>query len=52
MTASSPEAGAKGITCLAWEFEMDLRMVCDALEQELGVRIKLIQIPREIMEKN
>ena len=31
---------------------MDLRMVCDALERELGLRIKLIQIPREIMEKN
>lgn len=29
-----------------------LRMECDALEQEFGVRIKLIQIPREIMEKN
>jgi len=44
--------GAKEITCLAWEFEMDLRMVCDALEKEFGLRIKLIQIPREIMEKN
>src|SRR6185312_9193083 len=32
--------------------EMDLRMVCDALERELGLKIKLIQIPREIMEKN
>jgi hypothetical protein len=31
---------------------MDLRMECDALEREFGVRIKLIQIPREIMEKN
>jgi len=45
-------AGAKEVACLAWEFEMDLRMMCDALERELGVRIKLIQIPREIMEKN
>ncbi len=45
-------AGAKELCCLAWEFEMDLRMVCDALESELGLRIKLIQIPREIMEKN
>jgi adenine-specific DNA-methyltransferase len=49
---AAKEAGAKEVACLAWEFEMDLRMVCDALERELGVRIKLIQIPREIMEKN
>lgn len=44
--------GAREVTCLAWEFEMDLRMLCNALEKELDVRIKLIQIPREIMEKN
>src|SRR5262249_23090544 len=49
---AAKEAGAREIACLAWEFEMDLRMVCDALERELGVKIKLIQIPREIMEKN
>ena len=44
--------GARELTCLAWEFEMDLRMVCDDLEKELGVKIKLVRIPREIMEKN
>lgn len=49
---AAKEAGAKEVACLAWEFEMDLRMVCDALEREFDVRIKLIQIPREIMEKN
>jgi hypothetical protein len=49
---AAKEAGAKEVACLAWEFEMDLRMVCDAIEKELGVKIKLIQIPREIMEKN
>jgi adenine-specific DNA-methyltransferase len=49
---AAKEAGAKELACLAWEFEMDLRMLCDALEREHGVRIKLIQIPREIMEKN
>ena len=38
--------------CLAWEFEMDLRLDCHALEAELGVKIKLVPIPREIMEKN
>ena len=31
---------------------MDLPRVCDDLEKELGVRIKLIRIPREIMERN
>jgi hypothetical protein len=29
-------AGAKEVACLAWEFEMGLRMECDALEQEFG----------------
>jgi adenine-specific DNA-methyltransferase len=46
------EAGAKEVACLAWEFEMDLRLTCNSLEQEHGIKIKLIQIPREIMEKN
>ncbi|HZM06679.1 MAG TPA: DNA methyltransferase, partial [Candidatus Saccharimonadales bacterium] len=46
------EAGAKEVHCLAWEFEMDLRLVCHELEASQGVLIKLIPIPREIMEKN
>jgi adenine-specific DNA-methyltransferase len=45
-------AGGRECYCLAWEFEMDLRLTVAALEQELGVRLKLIQIPREIMERN
>lgn len=49
---AAKDAGANDLTCLAWEFEMDLRMMCDALEREWGLHIKLIQIPREIMEKN
>ena len=49
---AAKEAGAQEIACLAWEFEMDLRMICNALEKEHGLKIKLIQIPREIMEKN
>lgn len=44
--------GGLELRCLAWEFEMDLRMVCDDLEKELGLKIKLVRIPREIMEKN
>ncbi|HEY4301287.1 MAG TPA: DNA methyltransferase [Candidatus Didemnitutus sp.] len=46
------DVGANEVHCLAWEFEMDLRLVCHELEAETGVRIKLIPIPREIMEKN
>jgi len=45
-------AGGKEVYCLAWEFEMDLRQYCLSLESELGIKIKLIPIPREIMEKN
>ena len=46
------EAGAKEVHCLAWEFEMDLRLICLELEAAEGIKIKLIPIPREIMEKN
>jgi DNA modification methylase len=49
---AAASSGAKEIVCLAWEFEMDLRIECNRLESELGVKIKLIMIPREIMEKN
>jgi len=46
------QAGAKECYCLAREFEMDLNLTTAALEKELGIKLKLIQIPREIMEKN
>jgi len=46
------EVSGTEVHCLAWEFEMDLRLVCHELEAETGVRLKLIPIPREIMEKN
>ena len=46
------QAGGKDCYCLAWEFEMDIRLRAEAIRQELGVRLKLIQIPREIMERN
>jgi len=46
------QAGGKQCYCLAWEFEMDLRLTTAALEKELRVKLMLIQIPREIMEKN
>jgi len=44
--------GAKKLICLAWEFEMDLRLRARALETELGLDIQLKYIPREIMEPN
>lgn len=46
------EAGVREVYCLAWEFEMALRQHCLSLEAELGVKMKLVPIPREIMEKN
>jgi adenine-specific DNA-methyltransferase len=46
------QAGGRECYCLAWEFEMDLHLTTAALEKEFGVKLKLIQIPREIMEKN
>ena len=49
---AAKEAGAKELHCLAWEFEMDLRLICHEIEHADGVKIKLIPIPREIMEKN
>ena len=49
---SVAQAGGREVFCLAWEFEMELRQHCLALEAELGVKMKLIPIPREIMEKN
>jgi adenine-specific DNA-methyltransferase len=52
VTEASKEAGAKQVNCLAWEFEMDLRLEANALQAEFGIEIRLIRIPREIMEKN
>jgi adenine-specific DNA-methyltransferase len=52
VSLAAADAGAKQVYCLSWEFEMDLRIECNRLEKELGIEIKLIQIPREIMEKN
>lgn len=45
-------AGGKQVHCLAWDFEMDLRQAVTAVEAELGIKIRLHRIPREIMEKN
>ncbi|NOZ67955.1 MAG: site-specific DNA-methyltransferase [Deferribacteres bacterium] len=52
VAGAAKEAGARELHCLAWEFEMDLRLVCLEIEHAHGIKIKLIPIPREIMEKN
>ncbi|WP_253188205.1 DNA methyltransferase [Leptolyngbya sp. 'hensonii'] len=49
---ATAQAGGRECYCLAWEFEMDLHLLVNALVQELGMKLKLVQIPREIMEKN
>ena len=49
---ATAQAGGREIYCLAWEFEMELRQFTLALEAELAVKIKLIPIPHEVMEKN
>lgn len=46
------QAGGKELHCLAWEFEMDLKTIATAIEHQNGIRIKLIPVPREVMEKN
>lgn len=45
-------AGSSELICLAWEFEMNLPIERDAMAAELGLDIRLVTIPREIMEKN
>ncbi|MFH0980013.1 MAG: site-specific DNA-methyltransferase, partial [Planctomycetota bacterium] len=52
LAKAAAAAGGKECYCLAWEFEMDLRLTTAALEKDPGVKLKLIQIPREIMERN
>lgn len=49
---AAKEAGARQVNCLAWEFEMDLRLHANSLQAELGMEIRLLRIPREIMERN
>ena len=44
--------GAPEIICLAWEFEMNLKLRARELEALLGIKIGLKYIPREIMEAN
>jgi len=44
------EHGAGSVACLAWDFDIGLRRECEVLEHDLGVRIALMRIPRELMD--
>ncbi len=44
--------GAKECYCLAWDFEMDIRQKMAAIEQEFGLKLYPVKIPREVMERN
>lgn len=52
VAAAAVQAGANEVHCLAWEFEMGLKLECARAESELGVKIRLVRIPREVMEHN
>ena len=41
----------KDVYCLAWEFEMEIGQVVEAVKQTLGINLRLLRIPREVMEK-
>ncbi|MEP0765268.1 MAG: site-specific DNA-methyltransferase [Fimbriimonadia bacterium] len=45
-------AGGRRVVCLAWEFEMNLRLRIAGVVKDSGVDISLKYIPREIMEAN
>ena len=44
--------GGRELHCLAWEFEMELSRRKEAIEAETSLAIRLMYIPREIMEPN
>jgi DNA modification methylase len=49
---AASDAGAKAVQCLAWEFQMDLKVKAQTLEAKYDIKIGLKYIPREIMEPN
>lgn len=48
--AEAKEGGARALDVLGWDFEMGLHELVDAVGAEFGVKIKLVQIPREALE--
>jgi DNA modification methylase len=49
---ATAHADATECYCLAWNFEADIRPRIKAVQADLGVKLTLIPIPREIMENN
>lgn len=49
---AAQSVGAREVHVLAWEFEMELNRKLESLSAQTGVKIRLFQIPREIMEPN
>jgi SAM-dependent methyltransferase len=43
-------ANGKGLDLLGWDFEMGLDEIVEKLEKQFGIKIKLKQIPREVIE--
>jgi adenine-specific DNA-methyltransferase len=52
VVTAAKSAGSHQVNCLAWEFEMDLRLEANKLQAEHAIEVRLVRIPREIMEKN
>jgi adenine-specific DNA-methyltransferase len=42
--------GAKFLDVLGWDFEMGLDEVVDRIGEEYGIKVKLVQIPKEALE--
>lgn len=43
-------AGVKAVDFLGWDFEMGLHDLVDRIGDEYSVKVKLVQIPRELLE--
>ena len=46
------ELANKELYCLAWEFEMEIHQIVESIRLEHDITLRLIRIPREVMEKN
>ena len=46
------ESSNKNVYCLAWEFEMEIHQTVEAIKLKHGITLRLVRIPREIMERN
>lgn len=49
-TKECGEIGSKAIDILGWDFEMGLHDLVDMIGDEYGIKIRLVQIPKEALE--